>query len=347
MDSSSDIFPFVTMPENEEEMMSDGEVAKEILLSKIDEAVASSDKAAPVPPVAEDAALPRSTTSSAQRKIVSASTTQQRSPCRLCSLPHQLYQCVRFKRMQHHKRLRFVISNGYCRNCLKPNHNSSACPVDQLCHICREPHHSLLHSRTRVPNNSASRRQRAGSNNRSIPSSTAVRPVVEPNVTRTIPPLPISRVVTLAPTAVVRLCFKNGSMHVRALIDPCAGVSRICETLVSHLKWPVSSVDGARYCDIMITSCHDPTQRQYLTAQVARLSYGRTPALSIPPSIGDSFIGLQLADPEFFKSRAVAMVLGPEIYSKIIIPSRVMAQPGLPTAQYTSFGWVISGAVHP
>ncbi|XP_073827177.1 uncharacterized protein [Musca autumnalis] len=345
MASSADIFPVVVLPEEDEDMMSDGEVEKELLISKIDEVVAASDRRAPGSSGAESVAPPRPTTSSTQTKVDSRPSQPNPMSCRLCSLPHPLYKCFKFKKMSHHKRLRFVISHGYCHNCLQSNHTSSGCPLAQLCHFCREPHHSLLHSRERTSSQPTNRSRRA--NKRPNPPTTVVRPSVESPAARPIPPLPITRLVTLAPTAVVRICFQNGSMLVRALIDPCSGVSRICETLVSHLNWPVSSVDGARYCDIMVTSCYDSTQRQYMTAQVAKLDCGRTPPLSIPPSIADSFVGLPLADPEFFKSRAVALVLGPEIYSKIIIPSRVMAQPGLPTAQYTSFGWVISGAVYP
>ncbi|XP_073822053.1 uncharacterized protein [Musca autumnalis] len=345
MESASDIFPVVVMPESDDDMMSDGEVEKEMLLTKIDEAVATPNQSAPGPSTGKEPTNPQPTTTSSHSVVASRShpSPSTRLTCRLCPSSHPLYRCLKFKRMSQPKRLRFVVSHGYCTNCLQSNHKTSSCRAARNCKHCAEFHHILLHGRERMHNEP----QRTNAAGRNPHSSSSARPFVEPPVTRAIPPLPISRLVTLAPTAVVRLCFRNGNMLVRALIDPCSGVSRICESLVSHLNWPMSLVDGVRYCDIMVTSCYDVSQRQYITAQVAKLSCGRTPALSIPRRLRIPLADYSWQILIFFKSSAVAIVLGPEVYAKIIIPSRIMAQPGLPTAQLTSFGWVISGAVHP
>lgn len=64
MDSSPDI-----LPENDQEMVSDGEVAKEMLLSKIDEAVAVSALTAPLLSVGENVTPPQPTTSSPPTKV--------------------------------------------------------------------------------------------------------------------------------------------------------------------------------------------------------------------------------------------------------------------------------------
>lgn len=81
-----------------------------------------------------------------------------------------------------------------------------------------------------------------------------------------------------------------------------------------------------------------------MTARVAKLNRGVTPASPIPTNLQESYVGLELADPTFFLPGAVALVLGPEVYSRIILP-RVISQPGLPTAQYSIIGWIISGTV--
>lgn len=274
--------------------------------------------------------------------------------CRLCPKFHHLFRCIAFRKMPIEKRLRIVVANQYCFNCLRADHQAKSCPDHRRCHWCNELHHSLLHGRSRA---SGAKAPSTSAQTVTQPTASGLQPVLaSSNPTTSSSPsaasgyiahmsrLPIGRIISLAPTLIVRLRLTDSSIPVRALLDPCCRVSQICESLVEHLRWPVSVFNDFAYCDFVVTSSYDDSTAQYVTARVAKLTCGVTPQISLPPKIGESFRGLELADPTFYRSGAVAVVLGPEIYARII-ESRVFTQPGLPTAQYTSFGWVVSGPV--
>ncbi|XP_075150623.1 uncharacterized protein LOC142224721 [Haematobia irritans] len=104
-------------------------------------------------------------------------------------------------------------------------------------------------------------------------------------------------------------------------------------------------VDGhirVQFCRLTVSSAYDPEQRLTFTARVHDLGRVLTPAEAVPERIKESFLGLPLADPQFYRVGRVAIVFGPEVYGRIIT-HRVYTSPGLPVAHYTIFGWVLSG----
>lgn len=283
-------------------------------------------------------AEPKPTTSASNR--LTPMSELPMASCRICNRRHPLYKCSVFRKMSLEKRLRTVAYNRYCYNCLRPDHLSKNCPVRLSCRHCTERHHSLLH---KTRGNRSKKNSRAVRNN---PTSVVPRGIFPPPPPHVIPVsvLPMGRLLSLSPTVLVRLCLPHSTIPVRALLDPCCSISQVCASLVHQLRWPTTKVNELEYADLLIISRFDSVQRHFVTASVANITRGVTPSVSISPAIRESFVGLELADPAFDKAGPIAMVLGPEIYSKIISP-RVIAQPGLPTAQYTTFGWVLSGPV--
>lgn len=112
--------------------------------------------------------------------------------------------------------------------------------------------------------------------------------------------------------------------------------------MVQGLGLPVSVVDGIRICRLTVSSAYDPEQQLTLTAVESDLQHVSTPTESVPERIKNSFIGFPLADPKFYQKGRVALVLGPEVYARVVT-SQLLANPGLPVAHYTIFGWVLSG----
>ena len=66
-----------------------------------------------------------------------------------------------------------------------------------------------------------------------------------------------------------------------------------------------------------------------------------TPSRSVDESIKKKFPHMFLSDSEFYRSRSIELVLGADIFSKVI--QEGMIQMGGPVAQNTIFGWVLSG----
>ena len=55
---------------------------------------------------------------------------------------------------------------------------------------------------------------------------------------------------------------------------------------------------------------------------------------------------VELADPEFGTPAKIDLILGTDVYNKVIRHGRRSGSPGSPTAHRTAFGWVLAGTVH-
>ncbi|XP_073828829.1 uncharacterized protein [Musca autumnalis] len=347
--ASKELFPEVVLSDYDDAMMSDREVEEELMVTSpalpepkvvpaVDDVPATTtsnkpDKTADMTP--PQIAPPPSVAAKTVSKRVASSSVNAPVPCRLCTQLHPLTKCTVFKRMSLEKRVRAVAYHRYCYNCLRSDHLSKFCPVPQRCKYCAKKHHTYLH-------------EDKSTNVTPTPS----RAVVPRGIYAVPPPhilptsvLPIGRVLSLSPTVLVRLCLPDSTIPVRALLDPCCPVSQVCASLITELQWPTTKVNDMTYADFLIMSRFDSGQKQFVTARVANITRGITPPMSVPTNIRESFVGLELADPAFDRSGPLAMVLGPEIYYKIL-SQLMITQPGLPTAQYTSFGWVIAGPVN-
>lgn len=55
---------------------------------------------------------------------------------------------------------------------------------------------------------------------------------------------------------------------------------------------------------------------------------------------------LYLADPEYNTPNKIDILLGAEVYGKIIKEGLIKCPSGSPVAQNTALGWILSGQVH-
>ncbi|XP_068158907.1 uncharacterized protein [Drosophila tropicalis] len=97
--------------------------------------------------------------------------------CRVCRGIHPLKRCRRFLRLNVEKRMRAVLANKYCANCLAHQHSGGSCLSGDKCRICEEDHHTLLHFHEQP--------------RRRTPSSVVRRVTPEPS-RRRVAPLPAS-----------------------------------------------------------------------------------------------------------------------------------------------------------
>ncbi|XP_075169024.1 uncharacterized protein LOC142241157 [Haematobia irritans] len=264
--------------------------------------------------------------------------------CRVCGGRHALRRCRKFLSLSIEKRIRMVVRHRYCYRCLAQTHQSKGCPSRRRCPSCSGDHNVLLHAAAVAPriehgSSRSAQRIRSGSHT-NRPSDLAVARSYSDF--GGVGVLPLQNVVTLAPSLVVRVSPHGVSVPVRAVIDNCARQSQICRSMVENLGLPVTNIEGVQFCRLTVSSAYDPEQRLTFTARVHDLGRVLTPAEAVPERIKESFLGLPLADPQFYRVGRVAIVFGPEVYGRIIT-HRVYTSPGLPVAHYTIFGWVLSG----
>ena len=80
--------------------------------------------------------------------VVSYAANAESTPnrCIVCkSEKHPLYACSKFRNMPHDDKMSTLRPNGFCMNCLGPNHFVKQCKSVHKCKLCQRPHHTLLH----------------------------------------------------------------------------------------------------------------------------------------------------------------------------------------------------------
>ncbi|XP_073847090.1 uncharacterized protein [Musca autumnalis] len=261
--------------------------------------------------------------------------------CPLCHKAHPLRRCRRFRGMSLEKKVRTLVSRHICSNCLCASHSFRECTSEQRCRECNEKHHTLLHPclSREESKNLQHLRPSSGLSVSTRPPALPCPSVVRYNPVHTFS---IQPMVTLGPTVVCNLVFGDRRYPVRALLDPCAGNSRICRSLVESMQLSPINVDQDQYCPLNLESFYSRSERLLVSARVSDLQHIITPSATASDTIKDHYGGMMLADPQFFRAGRIAMVLGPDVYPRIMKPQKY-ASPGFPWAQLTIFGWVVSG----
>ncbi|XP_062124352.1 uncharacterized protein LOC133837564 [Drosophila sulfurigaster albostrigata] len=181
--------------------------------------------------------------------------------CRVCRGIHPLRKCQRFLRLAAEKRLRAVLINKYCSNCLAHQHSGQSCRSAGSCRVCHGDHHTLLHfkeargarpnrqrrgddqpglTRSRTPTRPRFRAQarphsrtpaRSGSRSLSPPSTdlTYARGAFPTSFASLLQ----DKAVSILPTANILIDTGCKTFEMRALIDPCTATSRISASLAT------------------------------------------------------------------------------------------------------------------
>lgn len=254
--------------------------------------------------------------------------------CRVCRGIHPLRKCNRFLRLSAEKRLRAVLINKYCPNCLAHQHSGQSCRSGGRCRTCREKHHTLLHMHE-------SRRT-----SRSPPRSVSPRRIRSP-VQESAPSLAAllqHKSTIVMPTALVLIDNGEKRFECRALIDPCTPISRINASLAAALRLAATNVGTEKVCSATIRPVASPEQRLEVVLKLEEQLRFRTPIRALGANVRSKFTNVNLADDGFGTPSTVCVVLGADAYPRIIQPGFLPSQDGLPVAQNTIFGWVLSGS---
>jgi len=157
--------------------------------------------------------------------------------------------------------------------------------------------------------------------------------------------LSIHPTVTLIPTAMVRVKYANCSRLIRALIDPCSERSLIAEPVVRRLKLPTIKFGDLKLCSITIQPHFNEHFDLRVNAKVTQVQYS-TPAQDVEPGVAKAFENIVLADHKFYERSSCGLVLGGDVYSKLIKPGILpLNKNPLLTAQNSVLGYFLSGSV--
>ncbi|KAJ8944520.1 hypothetical protein NQ318_011778 [Aromia moschata] len=273
-----------------------------------------------------------------------ANTSKQK--CLVCEKDHIIYRCPVLKAKSPADRFKVVKEKRLCINCLRP-HQVKNCSSTSTCRTCHKNHHTLLHF-DRFSGSSGAINETSDSGN------TAPAEIVVPTVN--------ALAIALLSTALVDVHDSQGHPHtLRVLIDNGSEASFITVKAARNLnlkrqhdKIQIQGIganssifsSGSIHCKI---SPHGSCQPAiHLEAHIIPHVASVIPSQSLQFYSWDHINNLKLADPNFYISRHVDLLLGADVYAQLIRPGLVLApSPRCPSAFNTIFGWVLSGSVQP
>lgn len=145
------------------------------------------------------------------------------------------------------------------------------------------------------------------------------------------------------PTVLCHLELGSGKlMTLRCLINTGSPFSIVSAPLVQKTGLPQHTVDEVVLCRLILESLHDEKVK---LDHLFRLEEFETitPTFSLPSDCAGLYRNITLGDPDFFKSDDVDVIIGMDLYNKVVIPGRIL-KPGQPDAINTIFGYAVTGA---
>ncbi|XP_055598419.1 uncharacterized protein LOC129747991 [Uranotaenia lowii] len=288
---------------------------------------------------------------STQRSVSSHSAYQLNDKhCAICSENHVLYHCPKFAKMNLDTKEKEIRRLHLCRNCLRKGHLANNCSSTN-CRKCRGRHHTLLCSGDSHSNKSTESTKAENS----LPSqqpTTSVSASLDN---------PVSLASTgckkvLLATATVNLIDDNGTIHTaRALLDSGSECCFITESLSQRMKssrvkinLPISgigqSLSHARHK--IQTTLQSRVSNFSTTLEFIVLPKVTTNLPSSCFDVSDWKIpsDINLADPAFFATNPVELILGAEIFFELLKPpGRISLGDSYPLLINSTLGWIVSG----
>lgn len=293
--------------------------------------------------------------------LLSAPGLPQNPRCAFCNKSgHVIYRCTDFQAMTPSSKFEFIKKKHFCFNCLGTAHSSNDCKSKRSCFHCGKKHHSWLH---------LSNRSTPTSTLTPLPSQQVKRNVVDTNLSVSASdkekhPVVVfsqSNVVksstVLLGTTLVYVSNKDGhSLVLRAVLDSGSMISCLTENaanLLSLNRWHNghSDVDG-------LSSSHISTKgaskvnisslkgtdivKNHPVVILDRIT-SDLPQARISAAFKNKLKHLVLADPTFDLPSSVDMLLGADLFCKIVTEDHVTFGDNMPMAMNSVFGYLIVG----
>lgn len=278
----------------------------------------------------------------------SAFTSSSSSPsCVYCKGNHYIYNCKEFAKQTVLQRRDFAKTKNLCFNCLVPNHTVFKCKQNKKCRVCGRKHHSLLHEAKETTQESdKEENNKQESNKQEQPTERVTSAHFSKDQS--------GRRVLLA-TAQVHVTSSDGETHVlRALIDQGSEASLISSRVVELLRLKKTTIKGVvsgvgegnlvplkHVVDLSVTSRYDRMNVIQVKAYVLKSLSAKLPSKQITMD-WPALQNLLLADPTYNTPGKIDILLGADVFCKIIEDGLVRCSDGI-VAQKTTLGWILSG----
>ncbi|XP_055613292.1 uncharacterized protein LOC129759791 [Uranotaenia lowii] len=274
--------------------------------------------------------------------------------CICCSESHPLHTCPVFGRLPVEEREKRLRLQSLCRNCFRRGHRAQECSSKFSCRRCKGRHHTLVCFKAEEGQNS--QRVKSGGprigqavNDGASTSGGNEAQRVASNVVRT------AQKILLA-TAIVWVQDDSGrKLPARALLDSGSECNIISTSLSQRLRIQRGRVQ------VQISGVGQvPTntkERVRATIQSLQSDYSQPMEFYVLPKVTEDLPTsnisistwrlpeeIKLADPDFFKSNPIDLLLGGEhFFCFFPTKQRIQLGEGLPMLVHSVFGWLVTG----
>ncbi|XP_062713625.1 uncharacterized protein LOC134290488 [Aedes albopictus] len=273
--------------------------------------------------------------------------------CFHCSGSHPIWKCDTFQKAGYNAQKTSLIKSGACFNCLQRGHTASDCKSTHSCKKCRQRHHTLIHREEQpaTPPKDMTNQQKI------VPNSDPA-PTTASTATTLCTMVETGKSQSLIATAVVLVRGKGDSKFAcRAVLDSASHSHFVTEqfaTLLGLKRKPafcvISGINGQQvHIKFKLHTQVESMKNDYATKPLELLVVPRitgdlplakfdAKALQIPDAI-------ILADPAFNLPDTVDLLIGSEVFFRLLRPGQHDLGVSAPFLQETQFGWIVSGLV--
>lgn len=289
--------------------------------------------------------------------------------CLYCKQNHKLYECLKFKALPVEERAAKVFEWKICNNCFRRGHSSYQCRLGG-CRICRRKHNTMLHKQSSLPHaqpvqqvqqrQSLQQAESSGStslittNNNSIQNDQTSSDEQIDN-SRVISMSAVSSNPALLSTALVEVTNNDKKYTLRALLDSGSQSSFITEAArakigATSIKEQLKCISGlnnatlniTEHCKLKIKSLHNSFTAP-VKCYVLPMITDRLPQMDIKVNELNIPTSIILADPTFYMSGEIDLLLGADIFWDIISSAKIKLGFNKPLLHETQLGWVVAG----
>lgn len=266
-----------------------------------------------------------------------------------------LQYCESLLKLDAPSRHRKVKELNVCINCLRKGHFIQNCESKSTCRKCDRKHHTILHmsNNTEKRNNTTQVEKTESTACVSNEKIENIESDVTNNITMHCSSVATSQV--LLSTARIHLQKSNGTfLEVRALLDSASQsnfiTNEICQLLnlkkepitmnVTSINQEITKITH-KVQVVMKSKINDFTAT--LTCLVVPSITSSLPTISFTPEILKVPKNVTLADPTFYQSQKVDVLIGASIFYNLLCVGQITNNKSSPTLQKTKLGWVVSG----
>ncbi|XP_050359649.1 uncharacterized protein LOC126779579 isoform X1 [Nymphalis io] len=259
--------------------------------------------------------------------------------CPLCSQAHALYKCDSFRSLSIESRIQKANDYNVCLNCLRLGHSAKQCKLSH-CKYCKIKHNTLLHlnSNDFKTVNSLLSSLHLATSNVTLPANCLQLATSAHVLLSTVL---VNVIGASGKKYTARLLLDNGSTAnfvTQTFFEKLGLLRRGTSTRVTGINNRIST--STQSCHLLIESlccaytvdieCHIlPEITKVLPSSFVHINH-----VSIPS-------GLKLADPNFNVPSAVDILVGAEVFWKVLSKNYIDLGKNLPKLHETRFGWLV------